>query len=105
MSVEDSIVVFVTVTIPADKEAEFKEVMAADVTGSRAEAGCLRFDLMRDLANPNRFFFYEVYVDADAVDVHKAQPHFKLWSDFKASGGVIKSVSTKASFPGWGLQE
>ena len=82
---------------------EFLEVMEADAKGSRDEPGCLRFDVLR--ASENRFFFYEVYVDADAVDVHKAQPHFKLWSDFKASGGVIKSVSTKASFPGWGLQE
>lgn len=32
---------------------------------------------------------------AEAIDVHKAQPHFKLWSDFKASGGVVNSVSTK----------
>ena len=48
--------------------------------------------------------FYEAYVDADAVDTHKAMPHFKLWSDFKASGGCT-SVSTKAVPLGdWGFQ-
>ena len=76
----------------------------AHAKGSRAEAGCLRFDVLRDNDNPNRFFFYEAYVDAAAVDVHKAQPHFKLWSDFKASGGCT-SVSTKATPLGdWGFQ-
>lgn len=46
----------------------------------------------------------QVYVDADAIAVHKAQPHFKLWTDFKESGGVVSSVSTKCDFPGdWAL--
>ena len=43
----DSVVVFVTVTVPSDKDEEFNKVMAADVAGSRAEPGCLRFDLVK----------------------------------------------------------
>ena len=44
------------------------------------------------------------YVSLEAVDTHKAMPHFKLWSDFKASGGCT-SVSTKATPLGdWGFQ-
>ena len=41
----------------------------------------------------------QVYKDAEAVAVHKEQPHFKAWSDFKASGGVVSSVSAKADLP------
>ena len=59
-----------------------------------------RFDVIR--ASDTRFFFYEAYVNQAAVDEHKAQAHFKLWSDFKASGGVVSSVSNKGSFPEWG---
>ena len=33
--------------------------------------------------------------DAAAIDVHKATPHFKVWSDFKESGGVVSQVSAK----------
>ena len=40
-------VVFVTVTVPTEKEAEFLAVMQIDVEGSRAEPGCLRFDLIK----------------------------------------------------------
>ena len=44
------------------------------------------------------------YTSLEAVDTHKAMPHFKLWSDFKASGGCT-SVSTKATPLGdWGFQ-
>jgi hypothetical protein len=108
--------------------------------GSRAEEGCLRFDVLRDQTDPCKFFFYEVYVDAAAVAVHKEQPvnsflevgsvvesvvgpgpprpsfflpssdgsllknkkiepiyfkHFALWTNFKESGGVVKSTSYK----------
>ena len=41
----------------------------------------------------------QVYKDADAITFHKEQPHFKVWSDFKASGGVVSSVSSKCDFP------
>lgn len=48
---------------------------------------------MRMASDPNKFIFYEVYDDKDAVVFHKAQPHFDLWTQFKASGGVVSSVS------------
>ena len=52
-------------------------------------------DVIQDQGNPNKFMFYEVYTDLDAVLFHKEQPHFALWTDFKASGGVVSSVSHK----------
>jgi len=53
-------------------------------------------DVLRDKENPCKFYFYEVYTDSDAVNFHKEQPHFALWTNFKASGGVVSSVSHKA---------
>ena len=100
---EGPIAIVVDVEIEPTHIDEFIKVMEADCKGSREEPGCLRFDVLR--ASETRFFFYEAYTNAAAVDEHKAQPHFKLWSDFKASGGVKSSVSTKASVVGdWGFQ-
>ena len=31
----------------------------------------------------------KAYTGPEALNFHKTTPHFKLWSDFKASGGVI----------------
>ena len=52
-------VVWVTVKVPSDKEAEFLEVMKIDVEGSRAEEGCLRFDLIKG-EEAGVWHFYEV---------------------------------------------
>eukprot|EP00558_Chaetoceros_sp_UNC1202_P006539 CAMPEP_0197247408 /NCGR_PEP_ID=MMETSP1429-20130617/29175_1 /TAXON_ID=49237 /ORGANISM="Chaetoceros sp., Strain UNC1202" /LENGTH=150 /DNA_ID=CAMNT_0042708313 /DNA_START=21 /DNA_END=473 /DNA_ORIENTATION=+ len=79
---------------PARRE-EFLDLIEKDAVGSRAEAGCLRFDVLESQDEPNRFFFYEVYTDTDAVAFHKEQPHFALWTDFKASGGVVSATSFK----------
>jgi len=97
------IAIVVDAEIEPDRVEEFLKVIEEDTLGSRKEPGCLRFDVLR--ASETRFFFYEAYKSADDVVFHKEQPHFKLWSDFKASGGVKSSVSTKASFVGdWSFQ-
>ena len=91
--------IVVDIDVHPDRVDEFLKVAEADAVGSRKEPGCLRFDVLRASDSETRFLFYEAYTSADAVAEHKAQPHFKLWTDFKESGGC-KSVSTKASFPG-----
>ena len=79
--------VFVTVTIPADKEADFMAAMNVDVAGSRKEEGCLRFDLMKGepVEGGCKYHFYEVYKDAEAAAFHKTTEHYKAWADFKAA--------------------
>lgn len=46
----------------------------------------------------------QVYVNAAAAEAHRDFPHFKLWTDFKATG-VISSVSSKPMFTPWGFTE
>ena len=81
-----SVVVFVTVVVPKDAEEEFLKAMKIDVEGSRAEEGCLRFDLLKGEATEAGvpYHFYEAYKDADAAAFHKTTPHYKAWADFKA---------------------
>jgi quinol monooxygenase YgiN len=98
----NEVAILVDVEIEPARVEEFLKVIETDAVGSRAENGCRRFDVLR--ASDTRFMFYEVYVDQAAVDFHKAAAHFKVWSDFKASGGVVSQTSTKAGFPGpWGF--
>jgi len=63
---------------------------------SREEPGCIRFDVLRDQSKENKFWFYEVYENKEAVDHHKTTPHYQSWADFKENGGTISSVSHKA---------
>ena len=43
------------------------------------EEGCRTFEILEDKNDENRGLFYEVYVDEEAFESHKATPHF---SDF-----------------------
>ena len=95
------IAVVVKVQIKPERRADFLEAMRVDVEGSRAEAGCLRFDLLQDQADENSYVFYEAYKDVDAIAAHKATPHYKAWSDFKDSGGVVSQEATKTNALDW----
>eukprot|EP00559_Dactyliosolen_fragilissimus_P002406 CAMPEP_0184864032 /NCGR_PEP_ID=MMETSP0580-20130426/13437_1 /TAXON_ID=1118495 /ORGANISM="Dactyliosolen fragilissimus" /LENGTH=110 /DNA_ID=CAMNT_0027362659 /DNA_START=108 /DNA_END=440 /DNA_ORIENTATION=- len=88
--------IVVEAEIKEDRMDEFIDLIEKDAVGSRAEPGCLRFDVLQSQDNPNKFFFYEAYEDLKAVQFHKEQPHFALWTKFKESGGVVSSVSHKA---------
>ena len=43
---------------------------------SREEPGCLMYLVHRHQEEPHRFFIYEQYRDAAALDAHRAAPHF-----------------------------
>jgi autoinducer 2-degrading protein len=79
-------VLIVTVEIDHQHLDEFKQVISEDAAGSRTRenGGCYRFDVIELEPGGNKFIFYEVYKDEDAIAFHKNTPHFKLWSDFKA---------------------
>jgi len=54
-------------------------------------------DVVKVNDEEHKYMFYEVYKDKEAAAFHREQPHFKLYSDFKASGGILKSGSTKTT--------
>ncbi len=54
---------------------QVREVLAAQVAPTRAEPGCLRYDLMQNVADPADFTFYEEWATADALDRHAASAH------------------------------
>jgi len=87
----EPICLVVQLEIEPERVDEFIGVMTKDLEGSRNEPGCLRFDLLRDQTDKNKFTLFEVYKDADAVAAHREFPHFKLWGDFKQDGNPVKS--------------
>ena len=70
--------------VPLKVKPEMREKFLAaaleDSTCSvRDEPGCVRFDVLQDNTDPNRFFFYEVYLDEKAVEAHRASVHYARW--------------------------
>jgi autoinducer 2-degrading protein len=66
-----------------------------DATSSvRDEPGCLRFDVLQDNADPDRYFFYEVYRDEAAFGAHGQAPHFARW---RAAAAEVLAEPTSAT--------
>ena len=93
------IVLIVSVEIKPDRIEDFLRVIEEDAIGSREreDGGCLRFDVIRDVSDSNKFIFYEVYLNEDAIARHREMPHFQLWKEFRESGGVANFSCVKGS--------
>lgn len=94
--------VIAKVTVKPDQVDRFWKYLEADADGSlRHEAGCLRFDILRDDANENVYFIYEVYRDAAAYAVHQEAPYFKAF--FAEAGDTLacapEVTTTHSMFP------
>ncbi|SDK49661.1 autoinducer 2-degrading protein [Glycomyces sambucus] len=67
----------VAFTVEPDRRDDF--VAAALKTGRDSladEPGSIRFEVLADETDPNRFYLNEVYRDLDALNAHAAGPHF-----------------------------
>jgi len=70
------LIVVATLTAKPGHEAVLKAALERVVPPSRAEAGCIRYDLHFDLEHPGRFIVLEAWRDAEALEAHFATPHF-----------------------------
>lgn len=61
------------------------------VAPTRAEAGCLRYDLHRDRADPAHFLFYETWADRDLWQAHMSAPH--IASYLAATDGAMDAFT------------
>jgi autoinducer 2-degrading protein len=48
---------------------------------SAREPGCLRFDVLRSVDDPDRFIIYEAYRGAESAAAHKETAHYLAWRD------------------------
>lgn len=61
------------------KEQGIEQILRALIPHVRAEAGCLRYDVLRAIEDPRRFVLVEVYRDDAALQAHSASDHFKRY--------------------------
>jgi quinol monooxygenase YgiN len=66
-------------TFPPEKVEEAEKVLVLLRDGSRAEAGCISFDVSRSTEDPNVFVLYEEWRDQEALDVHYKTEHFNKY--------------------------
>jgi len=102
--------VVVHIEIKPESVDDFLKSMEAGVDKVRSkefDPGCMRFDVLRDRADPNKFVFYEAYVDDAAFAFHLNTSHFKAFEAFFAGGVVAGFTATQyetTSLPPWAFQ-
>lgn len=74
-------VTLVHVRVVPDQLEAFLEASRSNHAGSIREPGNVRFDVLRDPADPTHFVIYEVFVDEEAAAAHKATAHYLAWRD------------------------
>ena len=58
---------------------DLEALLRSMAANSRTEAGNIRFDLWRDVDQPDRFVLDELYKDGDAVAFHRASSYFQAY--------------------------
>ncbi|AZC89530.1 hypothetical protein C4K29_3229 [Pseudomonas chlororaphis subsp. piscium] len=76
-SMSDEIRVVAILQAKPGQGAELERVLRAGVAPSRAEAGCLSYELHRDIDQEGRFVFVETWADRAAIETHRQMPHYK----------------------------
>jgi len=81
-------------TVDAANVEETAKALRALRDGSRAEPGCVTFDVTR--AADNTFVLYEEWRDQAALDVHYKTEHFQQYG----INGIRKLASSRVAYQG-----
>jgi len=73
--------VCVHVCVKEENLDDFVEATLDNARGTIQEPGNLRFDVIQQIDDPNRFLLYEVYRDESGMEAHKHTPHYAKWRD------------------------
>ncbi|HET9400254.1 MAG TPA: putative quinol monooxygenase [Candidatus Acidoferrales bacterium] len=69
------------------KIAEAREALFALVAPTRAEKGCINYDLHQSDEDPTQFVFYENWESDAALEAHANSPHLQAFR--KISGAIL----------------
>ncbi len=59
------------------KERSLRETLIGLIQPSRADEGCISYNLHEDPENPALFMFHEIWTSKEALDKHLATPHLQ----------------------------
>ena len=89
--------VLATFTCKADKVDELIINLKILISKVQAEAGCIKYDCYRDLADPLRFTFIEEWASAEDLAVHAAGENLKWWgpvsADLREPGTDVRKLT------------
>ena len=92
------VTLFSEVTCAPQSAPDVAHALRQFVADTRAEPGCVQFELAQHPKEPHRFALFEVFRDQQAFETHAAAPHIpRIMGVLKANGGA-------ATYDFWNLQ-
>jgi (4S)-4-hydroxy-5-phosphonooxypentane-2,3-dione isomerase len=79
------LVACVYVHVKSEHREAFIKASLENARNTIQEPGNLRFDVIQQAGDPDRFMLYEVYRDEAAADAHKQTAHYATWRDAVAT--------------------
>lgn len=74
---EKTLIVAARFVAKPGKEDALRATLMGLIPPTRAEAGCIQYDLHEEQGNPGRFLFFEKWTSKQALDEHLATPYLK----------------------------
>ena len=68
------------IDVPADRLPAVTAALPEHIRLTRAEAGCLSFQVVPDSLHSGRFLVDELFVDRDAFEAHQARAKTSDWA-------------------------
>lgn len=75
------IYVIATITIKPGTAAKVIEAAIPCIKGTRAEAGCISYDLNQAVEDENTLTFVERWKTREDLTLHFKQPHMAVWRE------------------------
>jgi len=94
---ENKLTIIAFIKAKAGMEDKAKQELMALVGPTRAENGCIDFDLHQVTDDKALFMFYENWTSKAALDAHMQAPHIKA---FGGKAGEFLAEPIKATFLG-----
>lgn len=84
-------VVATLVIKPGSLEA-LRAPAAACVAATRAEEGCIAYELFHSLSHPEKLVFVEKWETREALTAHSKQPHLAAWREASAPHLLSRTI-------------
>ena len=83
-----SLIIAGTVRVPPAHVEGLRPHMAAMMSATRAEDGCLQYGYAEDVTEPGLIHIFEIWRDQGALDAHFQSPNMATWRAAGASFGL-----------------
>jgi quinol monooxygenase YgiN len=86
---DTTVTVIASLKVKAGTEDAARVALLAAVAGTRAEHGCLAYDLHQSTSDPTEFLFYERWADRPALEAHSASTSAHRQELRQQLGGLV----------------